>query len=256
MQEFSALANDLADQAREIIASHFRSSIEIEQKSDDSPVTIADRAVEKRMREIIEKTRPQDGIIGEEYGIKPSESGLNWVLDPIDGTKSFMIGRPTFGSLIALWEGDKTPMLGIIDQAILKERWEGQAGAKTTFNGTPVSSRSCSKLSDAIAGCTSPSQIPDHWENLYADCKSVVWGIDCYGYAMMASGFMDVIIENKLATYDFAALPPIIEGAGGLISDWNGNALSLKSTGDVVALADKNLMRDVMNFIQRFQPTE
>ena len=124
MQEFTEIANRLADEAGEIVRRHFRQPFDVETKSDDSPVTIADRGVEKRMREIIEEERPQDGILGEEFGEKPSESGLTWVLDPIDGTKSFVIGRPTFGTLIALCE-DGIPKLGVIDQAILKERWVG-----------------------------------------------------------------------------------------------------------------------------------
>lgn len=256
MQEFSTLANDLADQAREIIMSHFRNFFEIEKKSDDSPVTIADRAVEQHMREMIEKARPQDGIIGEEFGKKPSESGLNWVLDPIDGTKSFMIGRPTFGTLIGLWEGNEKPLLGIIDQAILNERWEGQDEQQTKFNGRAVSTRACPRLSQAISGCTSPAQIPEHWQQLYNASKSVVWGIDCYGYAMMASGSMDMILEDKLVTHDFAALPPIIEGAGGFISDWHGKRLTLKSSGQVLALGDTSLKEEAFSFIQSALPSE
>ena len=124
MQEFVTLANRLADEAGKIVKDYFRTPFEVEIKGDESPVTVADRAVEKRMRDILEKQRPDDGIYGEEYGIKDSKSGYTWVLDPIDGTKSFVIGRPTFGTLIALCQ-DGVPILGVIDQPILGERWVG-----------------------------------------------------------------------------------------------------------------------------------
>ena len=136
MKEFEALAKRLADEAGEIARKYFRTPFEVISKDDDSPVTIADREIEARMREILEDERPQDGIYGEEHGIKQSESGLTWVLDPIDGTKSFVIGRPTFGTLIALCDDGK-PKLGVIDQPITKERWIGFDG-QTTFNGERV----------------------------------------------------------------------------------------------------------------------
>src|SRR5262245_14477992 len=137
MKEFVQLANRLADAGGDIIRSHFRQPFEVISKADESPVTVADRNVEARIREIIEKERPEDGIYGEEFGIKESKNGLTWVLDPIDGTKSFVIGRPTFGTLIALCEND-VPKLGVIDQAIVKERWVGVSGEQTLFNGKAV----------------------------------------------------------------------------------------------------------------------
>ena len=121
MQEFKAFANMLADEAGKIIHQYYRTPFDVERKGDDSPVTIADRAVEEALRGMIEAKRPDDGIIGEEFGVKESQNGLNWVLDPIDGTKPFTIGRPTFGTLIALCEEEK-PVLGLIDQPIIKDR--------------------------------------------------------------------------------------------------------------------------------------
>jgi fructose-1,6-bisphosphatase/inositol monophosphatase family enzyme len=156
MQEFRELANRLADEAGQIVRQYFRTPFDVESKADSSPVTLADRAVEKRLRDIIEKERPQDGIFGEEYGIKPSQNGLTWVLDPIDGTKSFVIGRPTFGTLIALCEDDK-PVLGIIDQPILKERWLGAKGEQTLFNGAAVKTRPCTSLAQACVSSTTPA---------------------------------------------------------------------------------------------------
>lgn len=241
MQEFTALANSLADEAGEIVRQYFRTPFDVETKSDDSPVTIADRSVELRMREIIERERPDDGIFGEEFGIKESKNGLTWVLDPIDGTKSFMIGRPTFGTLIALCEDDK-PVLGIIDQAISKERWVGADG-QTTFNGKPVSTRPCKTVKDSRICSTTPAMFSETgpvYEAFETGCK-VVWGGDCYMYGLIASGHMDIAIEASLSPYDFAALVPVVENAGGIITDWDGNPLTLKSSGEVIAMGDAAL---------------
>ena len=249
MQEFVEIANRLADEAGEIVRQHYRQPFDVEVKSDDSPVTIADRGVEQRMREIIETERPQDGILGEEFGEKPSESGLTWVLDPIDGTKSFVIGRPTFGTLIALCEDD-TPKLGVIDQAILNERWVGN-GDQTTFKGTPVKTAPCSSLDTARIGSTTPAMFTETgpiYEAFETGCK-MFWGGDCYMYGLMANGFVDVILEASMNPYDYAALVPVIKGAGGHISDFNGDALTLESDGTVVALGNPALWEDVKELL-------
>ena len=244
MQEFEVLAKRLADEAGDIVRQYFRQPFEVESKDDESPVTIADRAVEKRMREILEDERPQDGIYGEEYGVKESQSGLTWVLDPIDGTKSFVIGRPTFGTLIALCE-DGVPKLGVIDQPILKERWIGFDG-KTYFNGELVEAASCSSLDDARIGSTTPAMFED--KPVYKNFNEgrFYWGGDCYQYGLMANGFIDVILEDNMQPYDYLALVPVIEGAGGCISDFRGQNLTIESgTSSVVACGDPSLFEDV-----------
>ena len=255
MKKFIPLANRMADIAGEIIRKYYRTPFDVETKSDDSPVTVADRAVEQALREVIEEERPDDGILGEEYGRKESKSGLTWVLDPIDGTKSFMIGRPTFGTLIALCEGD-VPKLGIIDQPILKERWVGVEGAQTTLNGAPVKTRPCKTFMDARIGSTTPAMFDEvggygrAYEIFETGCK-MVWGGDCYMYGLIASGYMDVAFEQSLSSYDFAALVPVIKGAGGHISDWQGNDLTLDSVGKVIAVGDPDLWpvlkKNIMN---------
>lgn len=256
MQEFAALANRMADKAGEIIQKHFRQPFDIERKGDDSPVTIADREVEKALREIIEAERPDDGILGEEFGAQDTKSGLTWVIDPIDGTKSFMIGRPTFGTLIALCEGD-IPKLGIIDQPILKERWLGIDGEATTFNGEATTTRKCPHVSDAIIGSTSPTMfgiVTDYgraYELFETTGNKIVWGGDCYMYGMLANGFMDIAFEEDLAPHDFAALVPIVKGAGGHISDWRGDDLTLKSSGKVIAVGDQDLWPDIDRMIRK-----
>ena len=258
MQEFSALANRLADEAGEIIRGHFRQSFEVETKSDQSPVTIADKAAEERMLEIIEKERPLDGIWGEEYGKKESQSGLTWVLDPIDGTKSFVIGRATFGTLIALCDHE-APVLGVIDQPIMGERWVGMQGQThysnknlgPSYQNMPVRTAQCPVLDSARIGSTTPAM----FENVGPIYKKFnegrfFWGGDCYQYGLMALGFVDVILEANMQPYDYLALDPVIRGAGGHISDFEGNRLTLDSGETVAACGDPNLWPDVQALLQ------
>ena len=249
MQEFEALANRLADEAREIVQQYFRHPFDIEIKGDDSPVTIADRAVEKRMREIIEAERPDDGILGEEFGIKESKNGYTWVLDPIDGTKSFVIGRATFGTLIALCE-EGFPVLGVIDQPILGERWVGIEG-RTTFNGEGVKCSPCVSLEVARIGSTTPAMFKDEPVYKKFNENKFFWGGDCYQYGLMAMGFVDVILEASMQPYDYLALVPIIKGAGGHISDYAGRDLTIESgKSTVVACGDPGLWPDVQALLK------
>ncbi|MXO65780.1 histidinol-phosphatase [Altericroceibacterium endophyticum] len=245
------LAVSLADAAREAIRPHFRNLTESERKDDASPVTQADRDAERAMRTLLEQAVPEDGIIGEEFGVTEGSSRRQWVLDPIDGTTAFMAGRPIFGTLIALLV-DGFPLLGIIDQPILDERWIGVAGQETTFNGRPATTRACRELSDATLATTGPHYFDEQQGHQFmalagqTDHKRMVMGGDCYNYAMLASGHIDVICEAGLKLYDFAALVPIVEGAGGVMSDWNGDPLHAGSDGHVLALGDSARMDDVI----------
>jgi histidinol phosphatase-like enzyme (inositol monophosphatase family) len=248
MQDFIDLATYLADEAGKIIRPYFRQPFEVNAKSDASPVTIADKSVEERLRAIIEEKRPEDGIIGEEFGIKESKNQYDWVFDPIDGTKSFVIGRPTFGTLIALCE-DGVPILGIIDQPILNERWVGAKGKPTTFNGAIVKTRDCQDISNARIISTHPIMV-DNWPLIDQESNFYVWGGDCYSFGLLASGFLDCAIESHLGTYDFAALPPIIEGAGGHMCDWHGNPLTLQSDDHVVAVGDIALKDQILDVLK------
>lgn len=254
MQELLSFANRLADESGAVITRYFRTDFAVESKSDESPVTIADREVEASLRRIIEAERPDDGILGEEYGPKESRSGMTWVLDPIDGTKSFTIGRPSFGTLIALCEGD-IPVLGVIDQPILKERWVGDTEV-TTFNGKRVSARKCASLKEARVASTSPAQLAelhgDHplWKKLYNECNYVIWGGDCYSYGLLSNGWLDGVIEQFLAPYDFAALVPIVQGAGGWMGDWSGAPLTIKSDGRVLAVGDVSMKDKFINLLK------
>jgi histidinol phosphatase-like enzyme (inositol monophosphatase family) len=246
-----ALALRLADAAGSIIRPLFRGEWSHERKTDRSFVTEADRAAEAAMRRLIEETFPADGIIGEEYGTRNEGAGRQWVLDPIDGTTSFIAGRPIFGTLIALLK-DGWPVLGIIDQPITRERWVGALGRPTLFNGRPATSRPLKELSDAVLATTSPHLFTNDEADAFMAVakqvaeKKIVFGGDCYNYGLLASGHIDVVIEAGLKLYDYAALVPVVEGAGGMMADWQGNPLDAGSDGTVIALGDPARLEDVL----------
>ena len=240
-QEFIDLAARLADASGAVIRRYFRTDVAVEDKPDASPVTRADREAETAMRRLIEEAYPEHGIIGEEHGTVRAEAEYVWVLDPIDGTKSFIAGVPLFGTLIALLEDGK-PILGIVDQPILGERWLGAAGRPTTLNGETVKTRACGDLGRAFLFATSPDMFAgadaDAFGRVAAAVALVRHGADCYATGLLASGHIDLIVEAGLQTYDFCALIPVIEGAGGLITDWQGAPLGLGSDGRIAASGD------------------
>jgi len=249
------LANRLADAAGEAIRPFFRSGFTHEAKEDSSPVTEADRAAEAAIRRILDAECPRDGIIGEEYGEKAGTSGRTWVIDPIDGTVSFMAGRPIFGSLLALLE-ENWPVLGVIDQCINRERWVGATGYPTTLNGSAVKTRTCRSLSDATLATSGPQYFTqhdgDHFMALAAKTahKRMLFGGDCYNYALLASGHIDIVVEAGLKLHDFAALVPVIIGSGGMMSDWSGEPLHADSSGHVIAVGDPARLEDVLEAVQ------
>jgi inositol-phosphate phosphatase / L-galactose 1-phosphate phosphatase / histidinol-phosphatase len=246
------LLQHLAAAAGDAIRPYFRAEFGLESKSDDSPVTLADRAAEAAIRSILERERPDDGIIGEEYGTVREDAARQWVIDPIDGTTSFVAGRPIFGTLVAMME-DGWPVLGLIDQPILRERWVGAVGQPTLFNGAPARTRKCSDLAQAILSTTSPNCFSghegEHFMALAAKTahRRLIWGGDCYNYALLTSGHIDIVVEAGLKIHDFAALIPVVEGAGGIMCDWSGEPLSAASKGDVIALGDPARLEDVLD---------
>lgn len=246
------LANRLADTAGAAIRPYFRARFEIETKGDATPVTVADREAEAAMRALISRERPAEGIIGEEYGPEREGASRLWVLDPIDGTRSFISGRPIFGTLIALVE-DGVPVLGLIDQPIIGERWVGALGRPTTFNAAPCRTRVCPELKLAQLATTSPYLFSEsEWpafERLAASSGNQVFGGDCYSYATLASGHLDLVVESGLKLYDFAALVPVIEGAGGRMTDWQGRSLGSSSDGRVIAAGDPRLIDQALALI-------
>jgi inositol-phosphate phosphatase/L-galactose 1-phosphate phosphatase/histidinol-phosphatase len=246
-----ALALRLADAAGQAIRPYFRGTVASERKDDATPVSEADRAAEEAMRRILKAEAPRDTVVGEEFGAEAGTSGRSWVLDPIDGTTSFLAGRAIFGTLIALVvEG--WPVLGIIDQPILKERWIGATGRPTTFNGQPARTRACRALADATIATTGPHYFDDHdGEHFMAlaartDHKRMIMGGDCYNYGLLASGHIDLVCEAGLKLHDWAALVPVIEGAGGTMCDWNGDPLHAASSGHVLAMGDPARLEDAV----------
>lgn len=244
-----ALALELAALARPIVLKHYRTPLTVDAKADLSPVTIADRECEAAMRAAINRTFPDHGIIGEEYGRERADSEFVWVLDPIDGTKSYVTGKPLFGTLIGLtWRG--RPVVGVIDMPALGECWLGADDRGTTMNGTPVKARPCAELSQAMMYATSPHMFRGADEAAFARLTGAVrhplYGADCYGYALIAGGWNDIVVEASLQAYDFCACVPVVEGVGGVMTDWQGSKLTPGSDGRVVACGDPRLLDAVL----------
>jgi inositol-phosphate phosphatase/L-galactose 1-phosphate phosphatase/histidinol-phosphatase len=239
---FLELASELADAAGAAIRPYFRTKLAVDDKPDLSPVTAADRAAEAVMRRLINARFPDHGILGEEYGRERDDAEFVWVLDPIDGTKSFISGVPLFGTLIALAQAGR-PILGIIDQPISRERWVGAEGRATTLNGAPIRCRACPAIAAATIFATTPDMFKDADADAFARAagaaKLVRFGADCYASGLVALGFADLVIEASLQAYDFGPMGPIVEGAGGVVTDWQGAPLGLASDGRVVIAGDR-----------------
>jgi histidinol phosphatase-like enzyme (inositol monophosphatase family) len=243
-----ALAHELANLAGRMIRPHFRMPLAVEAKGDQSPVTVADRAAEAAMRQLIGEQRPHDGVIGEEYGEDRPDSQRVWVLDPIDGTRAFIAGRPLFGTLIALLvEG--VPVLGLIDQCIIGDRWLGARGQPTTLNDQPAMTRACAGLAAAHIGTTSPQAFTQEdfqaFTRVREAARDTLYGGDCHNYGLVASGHLDAVVEASLKIHDWAALVPVIKGAGGEVTDWHGRPLTPASDGRVIAVGSAALVADI-----------
>jgi histidinol phosphatase-like enzyme (inositol monophosphatase family) len=226
-----ATAHELADVARVATLSYFRTrSLEAENKEVDrfDPVTAADRLSEQRMREVLGRRRPQDGILGEEYGSTTGSTGLTWVLDPIDGTRGYLSGTPTWGVLISVRDAEGV-LYGIIDQPYIGERFEGGLGharARGPLGETPLATRAARPLAQSILFTTFPEVgTPDEgaaFRRVAGQAKLVRYGTDCYAYALIAAGQIDLVIEAGLQAYDVQAPIAVIEAAGGIVTDWQG----------------------------------
>jgi myo-inositol-1(or 4)-monophosphatase len=256
-----AFAHTLADASGRAILPYFRRRIDIADKRPMvggqpvfDPVTEADRNAEIAIRAIIEAERPQDGILGEEFGEKPGANAYRWVLDPVDGTRAFINGRHEWGSLIAL-EEDLKPVLGVLDQPSIGERFVGANGkAELHFKGavTPLRVRQGVALADAILCATHPDAFyqpgeAEAFKRVQKKAKLTRWGGDCYIFGLMALGFCDVIVESTFKRWDVAALIPLVEGAGGVITDWQGGDCS--AGGHVLAAGDRRLHDEAMRLL-------
>ncbi len=247
-----AVAHRLADAVRPLGLRHFRSAaLSVEDKSAADaaydPVTQADREIERAMRDILATERPEDGILGEEYDARPSRSGITWVIDPIDGTRAFLCGLPNWGVLIAANDGAR-PVLGIMDQPFTGERFVGVLGGRATFEhrgaARGMATARTDRLSDALLCCTDPGVFgtaPERaaFDRMRERVRMTRYGTDCYGYALLAMGQVDLVVEASLKPVDIQALMPVIQAAGGLVTDWQGG--DPQHGGQVVAAATETL---------------
>ncbi len=226
--EFVILGHQLADAARPITQKYFREKPTIDYKEDDTPVTVADRMVEEKIRDILSQKRPQDGILGEEFGETNPNAEFRWILDPIDGTKPFTIGKATFGTLIALaqkTEHGEEIIFGLCDQSITADRWTGAKGHPTLWNGQAVKARTKISNGQMIGACINPLRFDEKiLQKLRIAHKKgyISCGGDCLNYCLLASGRIDFIVETGQEIYDIAALIPIIHGAGATITKIDG----------------------------------
>ncbi|GGO84232.1 histidinol-phosphatase [Marinobacterium nitratireducens] len=248
------LANRMADRARAILKPYFRTRIQVQDKADTSPVTIADRDTEAALRELLLNHFPHHNIIGEEHGQQQRGSDFTWVIDPIDGTKSFISGMPTFGTLISLQHDDR-PLMGLIDIPFSDERWLAQRGQGTRCNGQICRTSGVSELREAILYSTepdpfSPSQL-QRFNDLARRVKLRRFGGDCYLAGLLASGHIDLLVEAGLKVYDVMAMVTVIEEAGGCISDWHGQAVGGPNwDGSLLASASATLHRQALSVLQ------
>jgi len=254
LDEFIAFAQVLAEEARQLFAPHIGHAPTVEVKSDRSLVTALDRAIEVRLRELIDARYPQHGIYGEEEGHVRLDAEYVWVLDPIDGTAPFIAGVPVFGTLLALLHRG-VPVLGVMDFPVTRERWMGAAGRPTLHQGHVCHTRACDSLADAMLTASNPDffapeELPA-FEALRQRTRWRIYGGCCLSYGLLASGRTDVAIDAKLKLYDYAPFIPVIEGAGGVITDWQGRALTLDNCGPrILAAGDARRHHEALELVR------
>jgi myo-inositol-1(or 4)-monophosphatase len=256
--DFSQFVNELATLSGQAILPFFRSSIAAEDKSRGGafdPVTEADRAGEATMRQLIKRAFPTHGIVGEEFGVENRDAEYVWVLDPIDGTRAFIAGLPTWGTLIGLSRRGQ-PVYGMMHQPFTGERFSGDGGS-ARFEGPggerTLRTRRCPSLKDAVLATTSPKLFSGDTLRAYDRVESVArlarYGCDCYAYCMLAAGHIDLVIESDLKPHDIVALIPIIEGAGGVVTSWDGG--SAADGGSIVAAGDRRVHAAAVELLSR-----
>ena len=254
--EFLKFAHELAETARKEIIPYFRKSkliVDIKSGRGGSlqPVTVADKSAELAMRDLIRTRYPNHGIVGEEYENFSENNEYVWFLDPIDGTKSFIAGLPTFGTMIGLTK-DKKAILGLIDQPITGDRiWGSSRGA--FLNGNEIQTRRCKSLKHAIFATTDPDMFIEKSKNIFIELNNMVkftrYGTDCWGYAMLAAGHIDIVIERNLKPWDTVAAYAIVNASGGSISGWNGNENQF--SGEICAAGDPKIHKTLLNQINK-----
>jgi myo-inositol-1(or 4)-monophosphatase len=256
--DFAAFIDNLATISGETILPFFRTALGIDDKDRNGrfdPVTAADRAAEQAMRTLIRRSFPEHGIIGEEFGTERGDAEYVWILDPIDGTKSFIAGMPLWGTLVALMRMGE-PVFGMMHQPFMRERFAGD-GLAARYRGPAgerdLHVRPCAGVSDAILFTTSPLLMNDddraRFRKVEDAAKLSRYGGDCYAYCMLAAGHVDLVIEAELKPYDIVPLIPIIRGAGGIVTSWDGGPA--EAGGRIVAAGDRRVHEDALNILAR-----
>jgi len=251
-----ATVNEMADAGRPIALKYFRTNAQsVENKLADGfdPVTIADKEIELAFRQVLAKRRPNDGVLGEEFADIASKSGLTWVLDPIDGTRGFISGTPTWGMLIGLYDGAEV-LYGMIDQPYIQERFVGGFGGASLTHGDRVdalSVRPCATLDQAVLFTTMPdignADEITAFDRVSAQCKLTRFGMDCYAYALLAAGQIDLVIEAALNPYDIQGPLAVVQGAGGIVTNWQGGSAAMG--GQVIAASDPRVHAAAMEIL-------
>jgi histidinol phosphatase-like enzyme (inositol monophosphatase family) len=257
LDTLSAFATTLAEKGGAIAKQWFRTDYTIDLKKDKSPVTIADRTVEGELRQQILAAYPSHGILGEEYGQDKTDAEYVWVLDPIDGTRSFITGSPLWGTLVALLHRGQ-PVVGVVEMPILQERWLGVAGKGSWFSSRGQDQKACTvsrctRLEEAKFYTTSMRYFDSNEQpavqHLTDTVQTANFGGDCYIYGLLAAGYIDLVVESQLHPFDYLSLIPIISEAGGCITDWDNQPLSMHSTGKVIAAATPELHRQTLELL-------
>lgn len=261
LDELLAFADILADAARAIVVRHFRRPLAVDHKDAASPrgqpVTVADREVEQALRDLIEDRYPDHGIVGEELGSVRTDAPWQWLLDPIDGTRAFIAGLPLFGTLIGLGHEGR-PVLGVVDQPVLGERFVGSARG-AFLDGAPIRTRACPRLEGAVFALTDPDMMATQAERaayrtLRRRAAVTQFGGNCYAYAMLAAGAIDLVVEADLKPWDVYALVPLVQAAGGIIADWSGGPA--ESATRVIACGDAALYAEVAPLLAGAVPAD
>ena len=252
-----AFAAEMADVARAVLRENEAVRFDVSVKPDHSLVTAMDMLIEDRLRSMITARYPAHGIIGEEREWVRARSEHVWVLDPIDGTTAFIAGMPVYGTLIALAVGG-IPRIGIIDIPAIDSRWIGADGRRTTRNGTPVSVRSCPSLAQAIMTNSNQDYLAAHerpvLDRLRSATSARVYGGACLNYGLLADGRTDLALDSGQKVFDFAPFRPIVEGAGGIVTDWAGEPLTLESSGQLLGAGDASIHRQALELIADLSP--
>jgi len=238
---------------RPIANKYFRNLTRVDTKPDSSPVTIADKLIEKKIREVLKSEFPSYAIFGEEYG-GSIEGQIGWCIDPIDGTRAFIAGKPIFGTLVALCN-DGFPLLGLIDMPCLDELYIGYFDVKqniscVTLNGNTISASKKFELSNALIATSSPAAFTSKglqkFQKISEKCRDTYFGGDCHNYALLASGHLDIVIEHKLAPYDMMALVPILLASGAVVTDWSGQQIKTCNSGEILAASTLELHAEAL----------